>query len=93
VVWLVEVRGVRIGDSPSAPLFSMVAAPNNLTRSVEQARQTRPNLESFDAFLALATPEVQAASRDLVQQWEAEGRHIRLGPTHARRSSGVSRAA
>jgi hypothetical protein len=80
VVWLVEARAVRIGDSPWAP-FSTVAAPNNFTRSVEQARQTRPNLESFDAFLALATPDVGDASRDLVQGWEAEGHQIRLGPT------------
>jgi hypothetical protein len=81
---------VRIGDSPWAPLFSTVAAPNNFTRSVEQARQTRPNLESFDAFLALATPDVCDASRDLVRRWEAEGHQIRLGPKHATRSSGAS---
>jgi hypothetical protein len=81
VVWLVEARAVRIADSPWAPLFSTVAAPKNFTRSVEQARQTRPNLESFDAFLALATPDVRGASRELVQGWEAEGHQIRLGPT------------
>jgi hypothetical protein len=90
VVWLVEARAVRIGDSPWAPLFTAVAAPNNFTRSVEQARQTRPNLESFDAFLALATPDVGDASRDLVRLWEAEGHQIRLGPKHATRSSGSS---
>ena len=82
-VWLVEARAVRIGDSPWAPLFSVVVEPNAFTASVEQAKQADAPLASIEEFWAQFSDEmVSQAVKDLVDWWHSEGHRTRLGPNH-----------
>lgn len=60
----VEVEALKIGNSPPAPWFNIIAKPNNFTRSVERATRSIPSGQlddraraytaywaGFDAFL------------------------------------------
>ncbi len=83
VVWLVEAKAVRIGDSPWAPLFSTVVEPNTFTATVERAKQEDKPLGSLDEFLLEATsPDVRSAAESVIKQWAADGHKRRLGPNH-----------
>lgn len=83
-VWLVEARAVRIGDSPWAPLFSVVVEPNAFTSTVEQARQTEAApLSSLEEFWAtMDSPATVSAIRHIVEAWDQRGHRRRLGPNH-----------
>ena len=83
VIWLVEAKAVRIGDSPWAPLFLTVVEPNTFARAVEQARKSETLLGSLDDFWAQFTAaDTLAAARSVVERWLAAGYRWRLGPNH-----------
>ncbi|HEX9995225.1 MAG TPA: hypothetical protein VGB14_20050 [Acidimicrobiales bacterium] len=82
-VWLVEARAVRIDDSPWAPLFTAVVAPNNFTARVEQVKQSEAGLRSLDDFWAQFTsPSSLEAAKDVLDRWLDAGHRKRLGPNH-----------
>lgn len=82
-VWLVEVKAVRIEESPWAPLFVTVVEPNTFTANVEQAKQTEPkpaSLEEFwNQFTSVSTLE---AAKKVFDGWKEKGHRWRLGPNH-----------
>lgn len=86
-VWLVEAKAVRIGDSPWAPLFTAVIAPNAFTAAVEQQVRSRPDSThraTADDFAALVEDEqVREAARTVLEGWRARGRKWRLTGDHA----------
>ncbi|WP_371406272.1 hypothetical protein OHA10_12050 [Kribbella sp. NBC_00662] len=81
-VWLVEVKAVRIGDSPWAPLFTTVVEPNEFVMAVIET-ETKTNLTSLPEFLtACDTPEIRATVTEVVKRWDAAGHKRRFGPNH-----------
>lgn len=84
VLWLVEVKAVRIEDSPWAPLFTAVIQPNSFTARVEQAKQASAPLGSLEEFWDQFTdPSLCHAAQRAVREWSLAGHHYRLGPNHA----------
>jgi len=82
-VWLVEVKAVRIDDSPWAPLFSTVVEPNSFTATVEQAKQSESPLGSIEDFWEqFDSPSALEAARKVLSQWLEDGNRRRLGPNH-----------
>lgn len=80
-VWLVEAKGVRIGESPWAPLFTAVVEPNSFTATVEQAKQAE--VATYPEFLARFTSdESRNVAQELVARWGQSGYRHRLGPSH-----------
>lgn len=74
-VWLVEARAVRIGDSPWAPLFTAVVAPNEFTMKVEQEKSTtRP--ASLEELLARCPEDLRPLLTDISTRWEARGHKV-----------------
>jgi hypothetical protein len=86
VVWLVEVKAVRIEGSPWAPLFSTVVEPNSFTATVEQAKQAEGPVPSLDEFWQqFDSPSVLSAAKEVLSQWIVDGdydRRKRMGPNH-----------
>ncbi|MFD3404757.1 hypothetical protein ACFWUU_28975 [Kribbella sp. NPDC058693] len=81
-VWLVEVKAVRIGESPWAPLFTTVVEPNEFVMAVIET-ETKTNLTSLTEFLtACDTPEIRETVTEVVKEWDAAGHKRRLGPNH-----------
>ena len=86
LVWLVEAKAVRIDDSPWAPLFTAVIAPNTfaIEQRPERARPESTHRASADDFAALVEDEtVREAARTLLEDWRAPGRKWRLTGGHA----------
>lgn len=82
-VWLVEVKAVRIEDSPWAPLFSTVVEPNSFTSTVEQAKLADSPLGSLEEFWdQFRSPTVLSAAKTVVSAWHEAGHRTRLGPNH-----------
>jgi hypothetical protein len=82
-VWLVEVKAVRINDSPWAPLFSTAVEPNSFTATIEQAKMSDAPLASLDAFWEqFQSSEVLSAAKTVVERWQQSGYRRRLGPNH-----------
>ena len=82
-VWLVEVKAVRIGESPWAPLFATVVEPNSFTATVEQAKQTESPLGSIEDFWdQFDSPAACDAAKKVLSQWIQDGHRRRLGPNH-----------
>lgn len=72
-VWLVEAKAVRIANSPWAPLFQAVVAPNTFTAQVEQAKQAERAL-TVDDFLALCeSPKIREGMRQIMERWQKLG--------------------
>lgn len=80
LIWLVEARAVRIGDSLWAPLFTTVTKPNAFTATVEQAKQS--DKITFEQFYAmLPDPGSSQAAQQVVQAWQQQGMRSSLGKT------------
>lgn len=81
-VWLVEAKAVRIADSPWAPLFSAVVAPNAFTATVEHAKQSTalPSLTEF--WSQFGNSASLAPAKRVVDAWTDAGHRTRLGPNH-----------
>lgn len=82
-VWLVEVRAVRIADSPWAPMFSAVVKPNEFTGTVERAKQAEPRITSDEELFAQCAPEVRPAVQSVLSRWVNAGHRRYLGRDHA----------
>ncbi len=52
-IWMVTVRAVTIGDSAPAPLFTVVAEPNDIEQPVEPTELTLTQVKRRDFFAAL----------------------------------------
>lgn len=82
VVWLVEARAIRIGDSPWAPIFSAVVAPNRFTQAVTSARTDR--IKSIGEFLAaIVDDRIRTAAATVLDRWPGPDRRIRFSPDAA----------
>jgi hypothetical protein len=82
-LWLIEAKAVRIGDSPWAPLFSTVVAPNSFTATVEQAKISEAPLGSVEEFWDQFSSEVSlGAAKVVLSGWLKAGHRKRLGPNH-----------
>ena len=67
VVWLVEARAVRIGDSPWAPLFTAVIEPNRFTATVEKTKLSE-SLSTPEEFFAQFTDDrLRSAAQAVVE--------------------------
>ena len=74
----VEVKAVRIGDSPYAPLLSLAVQPNDWgkqvrTKAVQQSGSTWSSSDLMPAVRAETTPEVADAIAALMSAHEALG--------------------
>ena len=74
----VEVKAVRIGDSPYAPLLSLAVQPNDWgkqvrTKAVQQSHSTWSSSDLMPAVRAEATPEVADSIAALMSAHEALG--------------------
>ena len=52
-IWMVTVRAIRIGDSASAPLFTVVAEPADIEKTVESTELTQSQVMRRDFLAAL----------------------------------------
>ena len=81
-VWLVEAKAVRIADSPWAPLFTAVVAPNEFTASVEQEKQSGRAL-SLEEFLDLCeTQTIRESAEVVTRRWRELGHRLWLYPKY-----------
>jgi hypothetical protein len=78
-VWLVEAKAVQIEDSPWAPLFSTVVAPNLFTAVVEQANVSTTRVQSVEEFLDLCDASTRLAAKRVIDAWQDAGHRRRFG--------------
>ncbi len=71
-VWLVEAKAVRVGDSPWAPVFDIVSAPNTYVIDVVSGGgpRTVPLAEALGAF---TDPHLRNAAEALATGWSEPG--------------------
>jgi hypothetical protein len=75
-VWLVEVRAVRIGDCPWAPLFDADVRPNNFTASVGAVKRSE-GLAAADEFWSRFTDDsVRQPVERIISGWKSLGQGI-----------------
>jgi len=73
-VWLVEAKAVRIGESPWAPLFTVVSQPNSFNARVEKSKaDAKATALTIEDLLAGASTDVAASIRWLSDVWRADG--------------------
>lgn len=72
-VWLVEAKAVRIANSPWAPLFTAVVAPNKFTAQVELAKQSEKALTTDEFLGRCETPAIHDGMKQITDRWQALG--------------------
>lgn len=81
LVWLVEARAVRVGNSQWAPLFTAVVEPNAFTARVEQAVRGGGNNETA-YWSSIQDSGVRTAARTVLDRWVEAGHRRRFNPTY-----------
>jgi len=91
-VWMVTVRTVRIGDSPAAPLFTVVAAPSDdaITEETTDPDLTPAQRRSLDFMAALFA---QAREEEIDSPFKGRAPGVTARHTPARGSGLVYRVA